>query len=376
MIQQGQRVLFWLICLLFLQASYIPPNHDQGELIAKELLQKKESSVQKRNLKQFLAVIDHENSFYVQEQKRWFADALKVIEPASYQLELLQINPKQKDRLHIEVRQSYKQNGKRYVLQLPLSLRKTKEGWKESDLDFMQLKSGQIKVLYTIPKLEESAYIALDTIKRALHVMQQRSQWTAKKVEVKLYHDPEVFRQSVKPSLPLWAGGWNEVRQSIKMVVDHHHPKLFASGLVHELAHQMVSDLTNDNAAYWLQEGAAMYYELHLLPGLHEEISPLEENRRAKYSLADLKKLDLEKLPSKEANEYYWSCYRLFRFFVEEYGEEKINNLFIALKKYPYLDSDTNDKKELLNKRTAEAIKQGLTVTEKQLEQEWEKQGK
>lgn len=304
MSQFGRKLIIYLICLLFLQASYLPyPDDYQLESVAKDLLKTKESAVRERDLKRFLSVIDSNNPFYVQEQKRWFADAIKVIEPTSYRLELLRIDQKQKNQLHIMVRQSYQQNGKRYVVQLPLLIRKTQAGWRESDLAFKQLKSDPIQVFYTIPALEESAHIALDIVKRALHVMKERNHWIAKRVEVKLYHDPEVFRQSVKPSLPFWAGGWHEARQSIKMVVNHRQSKWLASGLVHELAHQMVSELTNDNAAYWLQEGAAMYYEAHLLPGIHEEIPSIEEDQPAKYSLTELKGMDLEKLPDKEADQ-------------------------------------------------------------------------
>lgn len=368
-----RKLIFFLVCLLFLQASYLPYlDNYQLENVVKDLLQTKESAVRERDLERFLSVIDSNNPFYVQEQKRWFVDAIKVIEPASYRLELLRIDQKQKNQLHIMVRQSYQQNGKRYVVQFPLLIRKTQAGWRESDLAFKQLKSDPIQVFYTIPALEESAYIALDIVKRALRVMKERNHWITKRVEVKLYHDPEVFRQSVKPSLPFWTGGWHEARQSIKMVVTHQQPKWLASGLIHELAHQMVSELTNDNAAYWLQEGAAMYYEAHLLPGLHEDL-PSEEDQPAKYSLSELKKMNLEKLPDKEAAQYYWSCYRLFRFLVEEYGEEKIRSVFAVLKKYPYLDQDTIEKKEVINQRTEEAIRKGLAITEKQLEQKWRK---
>lgn len=372
---RSQLILGSLICFLILQASsYLPPSQDQETLMVEQLLKQKESAVRERDSARFLALIDPDNRFYIQEQKRWFADAIKVMEPGSYSLTLLYVKSRQKDRLQVVVKQSYRQNGKSYVLQMPLVIRKTKKGWKESDLPFFKLKSDQVQVLYTTPSLEESAYIALDTIKRALYVMKHHHQWQAKKVEVKLYHDSELFRQSVKPSLPAWSGGWNEAGQAIKMVVNRHHPKLFASGLVHELVHQMVSDLTNDNAAYWLQEGAAMYYETHLLPGLHEELPPVEGTLRAKYSYSDLKKLDLEKLPDQEATQYYLSCYQLFRFLVSEYGEEKIKSVFAALKKYPYLDLDSNRKKELLNARTEKAFQQVLKT--QNLEREWNKKEK
>lgn len=375
MIRRGHVILYSLICFLFLQAAtYFPPPHGSEEFIAKKLLKQKESAVRERNLRHFLAVLDHENRFYLQEQKRWFADAINVIDPDSYRLTLVQVQSKQKDRFHIEVKQSYQQHGKQYVLRMPLVIRRTKTGWKESDFPFFSLKDGPIQILYTTPALEESAYIALDTIQRALYVMKQRHQWNAKKVEVKLYHDAELFRQSVKPSLPTWSGGWNEAGQAIKLVVNHRDPKLYASGLVHELAHQMVSDLTNDNAAYWLQEGAAMYYEKHLLPGLHEEISPIAEQLPAKYSYTDLKKLDLERLPDQAASQYYLSCYRFYRFLMEQYGEEKMKSVFAVLKKYPYLDQDSNRKKELLNARTEKALQQTLQI--QQLDREWEEKEK
>lgn len=372
MIRQGRMVRCLLFCCLFLLAlSHLSPHQEQEELIAKRLLQQKELAMRERNLERFLAVIDPDNPFYVQEQKRWFFDAIRVIDPRSYQLKLNRIIRKQNDQFHIEVKQSYRQGGKPYVLRIPLVIRKTKAGWKESDLPFLRLKGNSVQVFYTHPALEESAYVALDIVQRALYVMKQRHQWEPKKVEVKLYHDRELFRQLVKPSLPTWSGGWNEAGQAIKLVVDGHYPKLFASGLVHELVHQMVSDLTNDNAAYWLQEGAAMYYETHLLPGIHEGIHPSEESVQPKYSYNDLKQLDLEKLPDEEASQYYLSCYHLYRFFIEEYGEEKIKKVFARLKTYPYLDLDSNQKKELLNARTEKAFKQEFKVQD--LDSEWKK---
>lgn len=372
MIWRGRWVLCLFICFLFLQAATLwPPQQDAEESIARKLLQQKVSAVHAKNLQRFLSVLDHQNRFYVQEQKRWFADAIKVIESNSYQLTLLRIKIKQKDRFHIEVKQSYRQNGKQYELQMPLVIRKTKNGWKESGYPFFRRQNGPIQILYTTKALEESANIALDIIQRALYVMEQRYQWKPKRVEVKLYHDAELFRQSVKPSLPAWSGGWNEAGQAIKLVVDQQHPKLYAAGLVHELAHQMVSDLTNDNAAYWLQEGAAMYYEKHLLPRLSDDFSPIEEQLPAKYSYSDLKRLDLERLPDQAATQYYLSCYQFFRFLLKKHGEEKIKNVFKDLKKYPYLDLDSNRKKALLNIRTEKAIKQELKI--RQLDQDWKK---
>ena len=83
---------------------------------------------------------------------------------------------------------------------------------------------------------------------------------------MKLYHEPELFRQMVKPSLPEWAAGWNEAGQSIKFVgalrMDDWEGS-FASGLVHEVTHKMVSERTGDNAGTTATQGNDMSHALN-----------------------------------------------------------------------------------------------------------------
>lgn len=371
-----QKIWYLLLCLFLIQGCVYATadaavDPDSSEKSVKMLLIKKERALNEKDRALLLTVLDPQNEFYVQEQKRWFSDAVQTIEPDSFRLELLSVQPRQGDCIRVNVRQSYQKEEKNYSVVLPMCFRETKAGLKESDLDFQRLHSDNMVISYTHPGMEESAYIALDTLRRARYVMHDRYQWKPKNIEVKLYHDPELFRQSVKLSLPFWAGGWNEAKQSIKLVMGQQNSKQIALGVVHELTHQLVSDLTNDNAAYWLQEGAAMYYEKHLLPGLHEEID-FYKNQRPDYSLVELQKIDLEKLPDETAFKYYQSCYQLFRFLVEEYGEDKIKQIFAELKVHPFLDQDTSEKKDRLNRITAQAMKKVLHITDKQLDQKWQ----
>lgn len=371
-----RRRLFCLIllCFVFLQGNLAFATPDSKELIIKSILREKEQAVNQKNQSQFLSIIDQENSFYVQEQIRWFSDAIRYIDPNSFHLELIHVYPQQGNHFCADVKQSFRKNGNLYSVVMPIRIRKTEEGWRDSDLDFLRLQNGPVVVSYTRPEMEEKAYIALDTIKRALYVIQNRYHWNPKRVEVKLYHDPELFRQSVKLSLPIWAGGWNEDKQSIKLIVSKEEPNRFASAIVHELTHQMVSDLTQDNAAYWLQEGAAMYYETHLLPGLHEEKLPEEDQVKPKYTLAELQKLNLEKLPDQDAYQYYYSSYQLFRFLIDEFGEERMDQLFKQLRQYPYINMDTVMKQEKLNQLTNQAIQKVFSLTEQQLDHKWKSQ--
>ena len=99
---------------------------------------------------------------------------------------------------------------------MAVRLRLTPQGWKESDLAFEQWGDQKITVYYTNPALKMNAQIAYHTLKKAAAKLQKRLAWQPQKMEVKLYHDPEWFRQSVKPYCP---GGLEDgMRQSVHQV--------------------------------------------------------------------------------------------------------------------------------------------------------------
>lgn len=330
-----------------------------------QLMKQKEEAVKRRKLDMYLQTIDPKKTFYQQEQKRWFQDAVQVIEPDSYHLKVLSVKPDREKALRVLVEQTYSARGQKVSVQWPLRLRNTSTGWKDSDLAFDQLGDQRITVYYTDPLLKMNAQIAYHTLNKAASMLQKRLGCQPQKIEVKLYHDPNWFRQSVKPSLPVWAGGWHEAKQSIKLIAVRTDPEQLASGMIHELTHQVVSELTHDNAAYWLQEGAAMYYEAHLIPELrvNHHVELLEK----RWPLEDLERTSLEKLPSEKAHQYYLNSYVWYKELVGEYGEPGVKQLFANLKKFPYIDMESEFKREKLNQRTREALSKAFCAEEKNI---------
>jgi hypothetical protein len=348
---------------------------DVDEKIVRELIKQKEQAVNQKKWQSYLSVLHPAKKMYIQEQKRWFQDAAQYIDAGSFRLKVLSVVRLQKDQMCAWVHQSYTKNGRMYAVKFPLLFLRTNRGWKDADLAFKQLSSDYITVYYSDSSLQDQAHIALDTLNKAVYVFKQRFDWSPVRIEVKLYHDPELFRQSVKPSLPSWAGGWHEAGESIKFIGGLPGPGVFASGLVHELTHQMVSELTNDNAAYWLQEGAAMYYEVHLLPGLHDGHS-LEWETKKKMSVSELEQTNLEQLSPREAARYYQTCYRLFSYLMETYGEKQMQKVFSVLRNSPAVDLDSSQKLQLLNRRTGEAVRLVLGISMEELDRNWKEQSK
>lgn len=377
LIMRSQPILSILLLLSLLVVSFpaeaSPACPEPVENTLRQLIREKEAAVNSGDRERFLRVVNPHRRTYRREQKRWFEDAVRHIDPGSFRMEVGKIMPERPFRVRVLIKQSYRKDGKEHSVTYPLRFEKTDQGWKDSDISFDQMASGDVVVYYTDPRLKKQAAVALEIVSRAVDAFHEKYAWVpAEPVEVKLYHHPELFRQSVKLSLPEWAAGWNEAGQSIKFVGAIRMgdwEETFASGLVHEVTHKMVSGLSGDNASYWLQEGAAGYYETRLLPGLYGVSE--EERIDRPWRFAVLESLELEKLPAREASQYYAQSAAMFRFLIERHGEKKFREMLLFLRQFPTIDRDSTDKIPELNRRTRAAIRKVLGKSVEQLEREW-----
>mgnify|MGYP001163256855 FL=1 len=329
--------------------------------LVRQAVKEKEMAVNQKDRDRFLKLLNPSRKQYIQEQKRWFDDAVRYIDPGSFRLEVLQITPGKEHQVHVWVEQSYKKEGQRYAVKYPLLFQETASGWKDSDVPFYYLSQDEVVVCYTDRHLLDPAAVASDAATRAIRLFERKFNWQPQeRIVVKLYDDPELFRQSVKLSLPDWAAGWYEAGQSIKFIGDpKFSEEVLASGIVHEVTHQMVSELSGDNAAYWLQEGAAEYYQAHLLPGLKGGELAHQDVKR-EWTLKELEEKNLERLSGEEARQYYAQSYAWFRDLIKKHGEEKIGEVIALLAMQPAIDRDHTDKLSETNERTRVALQRVL----------------
>ncbi|SFS90906.1 peptidase MA family metallohydrolase [Marininema halotolerans] len=376
------RLVLGTLLLSLLGSAFLPGSLGSSVVVAdsslverevKQLITRKAFAVNHHDRKAFLASLHPEMNTFRQEQKRWFDDAIHWVDSGSYHLKLLSIIPDKKDhQVRALLEQQYSHHGKVYTVKFPVTYQETEKGWKEADIPFEHLRRGSILVRYSDPTLQEQAHIALEAADRGVGVLGRRFGWhPQERVEVKLYSRPEIFRQSVKLSLPQWAGGWHEAGQAVKLIgsTEVTDSKLFSSSIVHEVTHQMVSELSGDNAAYWLQEGAAEYFQSHLLPGIRSEEEAVDF--KPHWSMTQLEALNLERLPSKEATAYYAQCYQFYRFLIEEEGYAKMKQLFSVLKLHSTIDQDSAEKLPLINQRTRSAVEKVYHAKLPTLEQRW-----
>lgn len=326
----------------------LTPSSDINEM--KQMFYAQQQAINTNNLSAYISTL-YNNEHYKQEQKRWFQDAVSFIEPKSFHIKVKSYHFISKGLYHVKIVQSYQKNNHLYTFVRPVEVRKTEHGWKDADSLAFERKKGFITIKYNDSDLLNQADRALAILSHVSKAMSEKFLWELRNIEVKLYADPEVFRQSVKLSLPAWAGGWNEAKQSIKLLVGKSDTASLTHGLAHEYTHQLVSDMTNDNAAYWLQEGAAMYYE-----ALLSKEKPFIDRDFHPYTIEQLERLNLEQLPDEEAARYYLSCFMRFKELVQQNGEKQLAKAFLKLRQYPYMDKDSAVKQQETNKRTKDVF--------------------
>jgi hypothetical protein len=157
-------------------------------------------------------------------------------------------------------------------------------------------------------------------------------------VNVWLYTDREDFRTSM-PNMNEWTGGrsFGEY-SSILLLISAFERQQTIQGVRHELTHQVIYDSLGSGLArtafpHWMNEGLATYHEYDG-EGLASLLNnPLQQAIR-NDTLPRLRTLDAAFSPdSQEALLSYAMSYSVIEMMLQEYGEDKMREVFALFKK-------------------------------------------
>lgn len=336
---------------MFAQTDSITSNDLEG---IRQLVQRREWVVREGNWTDWTDWIDKSSKSYLCEQKRWFDDAFRNVDRKSFRLVLEKVDLNSQ-RTIAHVKQRYSMGGKQVHRSYRVVVRfdQRKQHWIEVEQPFFmkQTRWGTLKA--DEPSLLKKESLYHEVITKGRDYFHQTLGWKSEPIEIKLFQQADHFAQSVKLSLPSWAGGWNEADQAIKLVAERNTSSEWEkAGMIHELTHHVVSDLTHDNAAYWLQEGAAMYYE--------ELLSPSKDKVKIRpeqiWSRQQLEMLNLESLSDEDAMRFYLSCREQYRRIQHQIGDQGVQALFAELREYDQINLDSSEKIQACNQRTEQAL--------------------
>jgi hypothetical protein len=180
-------------------------------------------------------------------------------------------------------------------------------------------------------------------------------------MSIKIYDEKNVFLNSVKLTLPNWAGGWYEANESIKFYSYSKNPEDYYNLMRHETTHMMLADVTNDNASYWLQEGFAttmpnvltnneLFIDKAILRQFHD-IGSLP-------NVKDHIDLNLENITERNNVRLYYSFSNaMVIYLLEKMDKDTLLDLFKELSAYPYIDLTVAEKIPQTNKRVLASLK-------------------
>lgn len=341
-------------------------NADEQEL--HQLVKRQQVAVQTGDKAAFLATIHEENRLYYAEQAHWFDDLLE--NPVQhFTRRISSIEEVTSEQAVVWVEQRYRDHHGEHRMLAPIRWLKMGEEWKDDGLLFDVLSDGRITVKFTHPEMKGLAKELLLMGSQIVHVFGQKYGWQPLfPVEIKLYGNEEWFRQSVKLSLPRWAGGWQEYGEAIKFICNG-NGAFVRHALIHELSHKMLGEMTHDNAAYWLQEGLAEHYQWEWNGNRHQQRLRLSPEQA--YSFEQMTELNLETLAEEEAARYYLQAWSMVTFLLDTYGESRMKRLMLELQNYPYAPLTAAQKLEQSSQRTEQALKKVYQLDMQALEREW-----
>ena len=262
------------------------------------------------------------------------------------------------------VRQSYRLAGESRACTFPARMRYADGLLLWAGPDFQSVSQGDVQVLYQPRGARLAGELCKAQARNAAALQEELSYSPPQGFVVKLYDDRQTFLQSIKLDLPAWVGGWHEYGEAIKLFRDSGVSlQQYERMLLHESVHGMLSDLSQDNAAYWLQEGMAGLLEdsrgsLRQPHGLTAQELAGPMNRYADQVVIDLERID----PSDAAavSRYYATSKALAAFLMDTCGWDSMRKTLQSMQRHGHIAVTAAEKLEATQQRTARALAEEL----------------
>lgn len=350
------------------QIAVVMVNMLLRQAVQEKLVQKVQA-IQKKDLNDYLATLDQESrDTYRTEQTHWFQDLIDS-GITEYREEILDLQVHPPMTLEVTIARSYRLDGQVHTLRFQERYLYTSEGAFDSDLMLETLMSPHFIVSYP-SGTESTAAKVRDDAERAYAALQTRYPHEVspgKPLEIKLYNDPELLRQSVKLSFAWQFAGWYEYGESIKMSAIPGPTADYTGKIQHEMVHEVTIGLANNNLPYWLAEGLAVYYSTDEVQGVPLTGVPY-------MSIAELESINLETLTDPvDVSRYYNTAGNIVTYLAKTYGEDRVRTLVQELGAYPFLTSTTSEHDDISREHLRAVIPNvfdGKTLAE--LDQEWQ----
>ena len=213
------------------------------------------TAAEENNKTKFMTFQDETNQLFYMEQEVWLRMLdQKKKEGWTVSIIIDDVTLKALDEGSITLQMNMKREDQDISNRITYPIYKRNSSWKINDLPFTKITDGSIH-LYYMPSLENRAQIALADSKELVNLYIKTFAWEPEEINIKLYDSVEEISASTGwPTL----FGVSVPFISNKFVVQGKYEIAYGF-MKHELVHAMLTELTNDNAPHFLQEGLAIF---------------------------------------------------------------------------------------------------------------------
>jgi hypothetical protein len=333
------------------------------------------SSINNQDLSAFMDIQhnEEENPFYL-EQNRWFKELhLQKKDGFLFSFRIVSLKRKNHDVVVLGIDAKVtRPSGRSKILKSEYVLLKKDNIWKFNDFPFKVMKSEVCSLLYLENNVELARHV-FEYMKSITSYYKEIFNWEPEKIILKFFNTLE----QLSFTIPWFATyGWNEHKESIKIALPFYvenKERVLFSLLLHEISHKMLSDLSNDNASLYLQEGLAIFLEKghyikegkiyfceKSIENFHKEL--LRNNEINRNITLD----ELNKLTYNDGEKLYHYGFLIAYSLIKKYGLSIFCTIASNLSSNSYIDKRAHRKIALANRITFAALNhQVLSVNPK-----------
>lgn len=334
-----------------------------------KVLKEKQLTIERKDWDQYQNTITQKDSYYLAEQKRWFSEMTNsLVKDVSFEVE----EGNQIDKTHY-VAKIHQTHWYRTEFSISYPLLFVKEGgqWKDCGYAFLTISHPKYILKYTEEEQNVMAFEKM--IEEAYENMQSIFGETKEtQFQIKLFSDQEILRQRTVPTIGWLFTGWGEPDESLKLYTGQRPLEGYLGTIQHELVHHVTVQMCQNNLSEWLLEGVAIYFgNAWVQKGKIEDISHFDIQKIG-WTIEELEDMNLyENAKQEDTMNWYNACYGYVAFLVEEFGEEKIRQLFERAGSYPLHSSLDSDFAKINNKITGNLLKEVLDHDKEELSKEY-----
>jgi hypothetical protein len=302
------------------------------------------------------------NTLYYNESD-YFSKKLSMANFSNFKKKILSVQKISETHYIATIEQSYTQNGRVNLTVYPGSYIFANDLWLDDDIAFESKMVDQLKLL-TMEDIENPDRF-LEAVKKSLDNLHDTfPEPLTELIEIKLYSDQELLRQTTDLGIEWLFTGWSEANHAIKAYTGQLTPYDYEGLFTHELIHKLTLSVSKSNLPLWFAEGLATHYGSNAVAGgtyIDTGKSSVEDMR---LSLLDLQKMNLETLPTREAvMAYYGASAMIIKYLSETYGDSTVFKLYQTLGLYPANDINSSNHYGLADKRMEEVLQSVLNLS-------------